>query len=175
MGGAHLILWAANRALVLSGYGEWNKALTKHRVYQNIWYAVPFFVVSAGIGFVPHIDRAIAFVGRVAHAGVWVCLFVALGGILSALQDMHSASARAQMRSIKGYMQVGKLVVLLICTVLVLSILIDRSPLWMISGLGALSAVLLLVFKNTLLSPVASTQLTPTISAHWRLDRNAAV
>jgi len=44
--------------------------------------------------------------------------------------------------------------------VLVLSILIDRSPLWMISGLGALSAVLLLVFKDTLLSLVASTQLT---------------
>jgi miniconductance mechanosensitive channel len=42
----------------------------------------------------------------------------------------------------------------------VLSILIDRSPLWMISGLGALSAVLLLVFKDTLLSLVASTQLT---------------
>src|SRR3546814_13042260 len=47
-----------------------------------------------------------------------------------------------------------------ICTVLVLSILLDRSPLWMISGLGALSAVLLLVFKDTLLSLVASTQLT---------------
>jgi miniconductance mechanosensitive channel len=44
--------------------------------------------------------------------------------------------------------------------VLVLSILIDRSPLWMLSGLGALSAVLLLVFKDTLLSLVASTQLT---------------
>src|SRR3546814_16328709 len=47
-----------------------------------------------------------------------------------------------------------------ICTVLVLSILLDRSPLWMISGLGALSAVLLLVFKDTLLSLVASPQLT---------------
>src|SRR3546814_16250313 len=47
-----------------------------------------------------------------------------------------------------------------ICTVLVLSILLDRSPLWMISGLGALSAVLLLVFKDTLLSLVASTQMT---------------
>jgi miniconductance mechanosensitive channel len=44
--------------------------------------------------------------------------------------------------------------------VLVLSILIDRSPLWMLSGIGALSAVLLLVFKDTLLSLVASTQLT---------------
>lgn len=157
---ARLVLWAANRALVLSGYGEWNKALTKHRVYQNIWYAVPFFVVSAGIGLVPHIDKAVEFVGRVAHAGVWVCLFVALGGTLSALQDMHSASTRAQTRSIKGYIQIGKLILLVICTILVLSILIDRSPLWMISGLGALSAVLLLVFKDTLLSLVASTQLT---------------
>ncbi|MCJ9714521.1 mechanosensitive ion channel family protein, partial [Bordetella hinzii] len=53
-----------------------------------------------------------------------------------------------------------KLIMMAICVVLVLSILMDRSPLWMISGLGALSAVLLLVFKDTLLSLVASTQLT---------------
>ena len=113
-----------------------------------------------GIDLVPHVDRAAEIVGRLAHAGAWICVFVALSGVLSAWQDTYSATTRAQTRSIKGYIQIGKLVLMAICTVLVLSILIDRSPLWMISGLGALSAVLLLVFKDTLLSLVASTQLT---------------
>jgi len=157
---ARVVLLLAHRVLVLSGRRDWDKALLRHRAYQNLWYAVPFAVVSMGIGLVPHVERAVEIVGRLAHAGAWICVFIALSGVLSAWQDTYSATTRAQTRSIKGYIQIGKLVLMAICTVLVLSILIDRSPLWMISGLGALSAVLLLVFKDTLLSLVASTQLT---------------
>ena len=157
---ARVVLLLAHRLLVLTGHEDWDKALQRRRAYQNLWYAVPFAVVSMGIDLVPHVDRAAEIVGRLAHAGAWICVFVALSGVLSAWQDTYSATTRAQTRSIKGYIQIGKLVLMAICTVLVLSILIDRSPLWMISGLGALSAVLLLVFKDTLLSLVASTQLT---------------
>ncbi|WP_249205414.1 mechanosensitive ion channel domain-containing protein [Achromobacter sp. Marseille-Q0513] len=157
---ARVVLLLAHRLLVLTGHEDWDKALQRRRAYQNLWYAVPFAVVSMGIELVPHVDRAAEIVGRLAHAGAWICVFVALSGVLSAWQDTYSATTRAQTRSIKGYIQIGKLVLMVICTVLVLSILIDRSPLWMISGLGALSAVLLLVFKDTLLSLVASTQLT---------------
>ncbi|MEN4920321.1 mechanosensitive ion channel domain-containing protein [Achromobacter spanius] len=157
---ARVVLLLAHRLLVVSGHGDWDKALQRRRAYQNLWYAVPFAVVSIGIDLVPHSERAVAVVGRLAHAGAWICVFVAFSGVLSAWQDTYSATTRAQTRSIKGYIQIGKLILMAVCTVLVLSILIDRSPLWMISGLGALSAVLLLVFKDTLLSLVASTQLT---------------
>ncbi len=157
---ARVVLLLAHRLLVASGRGDWDKALQRRRAYQNLWYAVPFAVVSVGIDLVPHAERAVTIVGRLAHAGAWICVFVAFSGVLSAWQDTYSATTRAQTRSIKGYIQIGKLILMAVCTVLVLSILIDRSPLWMISGLGALSAVLLLVFKDTLLSLVASTQLT---------------
>lgn len=157
---ARVVLLLAHRLLVVSGHGDWDKALQRRRAYQNLWYAVPFAVVSMGIGLVPHAESVVTIVGRLAHAGAWICVFVAVSGVLSAWQDTYSATTRAQTRSIKGYIQIGKLVLAAVCTVLVLSILIDRSPLWMISGLGALSAVLLLVFKDTLLSLVASTQLT---------------
>ncbi|PTX01397.1 mechanosensitive ion channel protein MscS [Achromobacter mucicolens] len=157
---ARVVLLLAHRLLVVSGHGDWDKALQRRRAYQNLWYAVPFAVVSMGIDLVPHAERVVTIVGRLAHAGAWICVFVAFSGVLSAWQDTYSATTRAQTRSIKGYIQIGKLILMAVCTVLVLSILIDRSPLWMISGLGALSAVLLLVFKDTLLSLVASTQLT---------------
>ncbi|MDH0092414.1 mechanosensitive ion channel family protein [Achromobacter mucicolens] len=157
---ARVVLLLAHRLLVVSGHGDWDKALQRRRAYQNLWYAVPFAVVSMGIDLVPHAERVVTVVGRLAHAGAWICVFIAFSGVLSAWQDTYSATTRAQTRSIKGYIQIGKLVLMAVCTVLVLSILIDRSPLWMISGLGALSAVLLLVFKDTLLSLVASTQLT---------------
>lgn len=157
---ARVVLRLAYRALRASGHENWDQALQRRRAYRNLWYAVPFAVVSVGIDQVPHAEKMVTLVGRLAHAGAWICVFVAFSGVLSAWQDTYSATTRAQTRSIKGYIQIGKLILLAVCTVLVLSILIDRSPLWMISGLGALSAVLLLVFKDTLLSLVASTQLT---------------
>ncbi|KDC74701.1 transporter, small conductance mechanosensitive ion channel MscS family protein [Bordetella bronchiseptica MBORD635] len=157
---ARVVLYFAHRLLVLSGREDWDRALSRRRAYQNFWYAVPFAVVSMGIELVPHAERAVTVVGRLSHAGAWICVFVAFSGVLSAWQDTYSATTRAQTRSIKGYIQIGKLILCAVGAVLVLSILLDRSPLWMISGLGALSAVLLLVFKDTLLSLVASTQLT---------------
>lgn len=157
---ARIVLYFAHRLLVLAGHEAWDEALTKHRSYHRLWYAVPFATVALGIGEVPHAAHAAGVVERLAHAGAWICVFLAAGSALSAWQEVYAASKEAQTRSIKGYIQIGKLALALICGVLVLSILIDRSPLWMLSGLGALSAVLLLVFKDTLLSLVASTQLT---------------
>ncbi|MBN0252772.1 mechanosensitive ion channel, partial [Pseudomonas aeruginosa] len=46
------------------------------------------------------------------------------------------------------------------CAIIIVSIIIDRSPLLLLSGLGAMSAVLLLVYNDTLMSFVASVQLT---------------
>jgi miniconductance mechanosensitive channel len=157
---AWIVLYFAHRLLVLAGHGAWDEALTRHRAYHRLWYAVPFATVALGIGEVPHIAQAAGIVERLAHALAWICVFFAAGSALSAWQDIYAASKEAQTRSIKGYIQIGKLALALVCGVLVLSILIDRSPLWMLSGLGALSAVVLLVFKDTLLSLVASTQLT---------------
>ena len=171
---ARVVLLLAHRLLVLTGHEDWDKALQRRRAYQNLWYAVPFAVVSMGIDLVPHVDRAAEIVGRLAHAGAWICVFVALSGVLSAWQDTYSATTRAQTRSIKGYIQIGKLVLMAICTVLVLSILIDRSPLWMISGLGALSAVLLLVFRTAVAGGQHPAH-QQRHAAHRRLDRDAAV
>lgn len=157
---ARIVLGIAHRLLVLAGHEKWDRAFIRHRAYHRLWYAVPFATVALGIDEVPRIGHWAVVIGRVAHGCAWICVFLAAGSALSAWQDVYAESKEAQTRSIKGYIQIGKLALALVCGVLVLSILIDRSPLWMLSGLGALSAVLLLVFKDTLLSLVASTQRT---------------
>lgn len=148
------------RVLSLSGHRNWAAALLRHRIYRRLGYAIFLAVIALGIGEVPNLGRFSRLIERLAHAGTWVSVFLMLSGVFSAWQTVFAGSQRAQTRSIKGYVQIAQLALWLICGVLVLSILIDRSPLWMLSGLGALSAVLLLVFKDTLLSLVASTQLT---------------
>jgi miniconductance mechanosensitive channel len=89
-----------------------------------------------------------------------VYVFLAFNRLLRAWQDVNMLGVQqGRGRPIKGYLEVAQLAVWALCVVLVVSVLLDQSPLLMLSGLGALSAVLLLVFKDTLLSLVASTQM----------------
>ena len=156
----HVLTKITRRALTAVGHNDWSVALSRRRVFRNVSYAMPLLAIIANIGLLPIDDKYVGMLTRVFLSACIVFLFMAINGALSAWQDIYSASSRAQTRSIKGYLELAKIAVWAICLILIISILVNRSPLLMLSGLGALSAVLLLVFKDTLLSLVASTQLT---------------
>jgi len=157
-------LHLAHQVLDLSGRRHWSEALFHHGAYRNLARAAPFAVIASGVTLLTGLTVIAPFIARIAHALTWVFLFLSLKGVLNACHVVYSKATqdqpRSQTHSIKGYIQLGKIALTVLCAVLVVSIVLDRSPALMISGLGALSAVLLLVFKDTLLSVVASTQLT---------------
>ncbi|NYT57635.1 mechanosensitive ion channel family protein [Alcaligenaceae bacterium] len=157
---AHVLTNITRRALTAVGHDDWSVALSRRRVFRNVSYAVPLLVIIGNIGLLPIEEKYVGMLSRIFLSAGIVFLFMAVNGALSAWQDIYAASTRAQTRSIKGYLELGKIIVWAVCLILIISILVNRSPLLMLSGLGALSAVLLLVFKDTLLSLVASTQMT---------------
>ena len=157
---ARIVTTVARRMLVAMGRDNWSTALARRRVFRSLSYAVPLLVVAGNVGLLPVDEKYTGLLARVFLSAGLVFIFMALSGALSAWQDIYSASERAQTRSIKGYLELGKIAAWAICLILVISVMVNRSPLLMLSGLGALSAVLLLVFKDTLLSLVASTQMT---------------
>ena len=150
----------ARRMLTAAGHDDWSKALSRRRVFRNLSYTLPLLAIMLNIGVLPFDEKYGDVLARIFLSAGLVFFFLAINGALSAWQDIYSASARAQTRSIKGYLELGKILFWALCLILIISILVNRSPLLMLSGLGALSAVLLLVFKDTLLSLVASTQMT---------------
>src|SRR5690606_4343308 len=87
---------------------------------------------------------------------------LSLGHLLNALGDIYERVApdRARSKPIKGYLQLVKILLFAVAAILVVAVLIERSPLLLLSGLGAMTAVLMLVFKDTILSFVASVQLS---------------
>ncbi len=85
---------------------------------------------------------------------------MAISSALSLLNDVYERRDDAAERPIKGYVQVGKILIYCAAAVLVIATLMDRSPLLLLSGLGALAAVLMLIFQDTILSLVASVQIT---------------
>lgn len=150
----------ARRALRIVGRPDWAESLIRHRVFRSIGFALPLLVVLSNLPLLAlPPDLAGLLVRLFTSAGV-VFVFLALIGVLRTWEDVYSASNKGQTRSIKGYVELGRILLWAICAILVVSIMMDRSPLLMLSGLGALSAVLLLVFKDTLLSLVASTQMS---------------
>lgn len=155
-----VVLSVARRMLKAVGRENWSDALQRHRVFRNVGHLAPLLVLTINVSLLPITERYLEPVSRFLHATCLVFFFMVLNGLLKAWLDAYEATTRAQTRSIKGYVELAKIILWGICVILVFSLLIDRSPLLMLSGLGALSAVLLLVFKDTLLSLVASTQMT---------------
>jgi miniconductance mechanosensitive channel len=143
--------------------GEWSKALLNHRVIARLAHVIPALVVYYGVGFLSGLPESVAVVIRsVASAYVVLTIAWAIGNLLNAVGEIYVQRdpARAQARPIKGYLQVLKIVAYLVTAILIIAVLFNRDPLLLLSGLGAMTAVLLLVFKDTILSLVASVQLS---------------
>jgi miniconductance mechanosensitive channel len=92
-----------------------------------------------------------------------VLLIVFIAGSLMLLLDIadrfYQERENAQARPIKGYLQLCKILMIIVAAILAISFILDKSPVLMLSGLGAVAAVLMLIFQDTILSLVASIQL----------------
>lgn len=127
------------------------------------WLAtvVPLLIISRGVVLVPHLyEDAITVITHTAQALIVVSIAMAIVKGLTYANEIYERLPRSRNRPIKGFIQVVKIVVLCGAAIIMISILIQQSPLLLLSGLGAITAVLLLVFKDTILSLVASVQLT---------------
>ncbi|MDQ3287880.1 MAG: mechanosensitive ion channel family protein [Pseudomonadota bacterium] len=166
---AALASWLTRRVLlrIVAKLAEaspvhWDNVVMSHNVLSRLAHVVPALVMYLGIGLVPALPEAVEAVVR-SVALAWMVLTVALavGNLLDALNEIYRMRGeRARERPIKGYLQLIKLLVFVIAAVLMIAALINRSPLLLLTGLGAMTAVVLLVFKDTILSLVASVQLS---------------
>jgi len=138
----------------------WHDALIQYSVFARLSRMLPALVVYFGLNLIPGLTDGIVALGEnLAVSYVLFTLSLAVSALLSAVNVIYERSPMAQERPIKGFLQVAKIVVFVLAAVLIIATLIDRSPVLLLSGLGAMTAVLLLIFKDTILSLVASVQL----------------
>ncbi len=135
--------------------------MPEHGVVRRLAHAVPAIVLSAGVGIVPRMPEAlVTVVQNVCSAYIVLTLALALSAVLNMVNAVYQRRPDAAARPIKGYLQVVKIAIYAIAAILMIAALIDRSPLILLSGLGAMAAVLMLIFQDTLLSLVASVQIS---------------
>ena len=131
------------------------------RVISRLSNVVPSMVLAAGIRIVPDLPpELVAFV--IAACRAWAVLTVALAvsHALDAANELYERRPDARNKPIKGYLQVVKIVVFVIAGLSIVATLLGVKLGPLVTGLGAATAVLMLIFQDTILSLVASVQIS---------------
>jgi miniconductance mechanosensitive channel len=133
------------------------------RFITRLSNVIPALIIFAGIRLIDNFPATfITVVQNVCSAFIVLMLALAFSSLLDFVNKLYQYRPDANRRPIKGYIQVIKIFIVVTATILIITSLIDRSPLILFSGLGAMAAVLMLIFQDTLLSLVASVQISST-------------
>ena len=139
---------------------RWDDALYQHNVFRWLSRLVPALVIEWGVRALPNLKPSIVtLIANLALALVAYFLVRAICATLSALEWTYRQSPRGAERSIKGVVQLAKIIVFIIGLLVTIAAVTDKQVGLLLSGLGAMSAVLILVFKDTILGFVAGVQL----------------
>jgi miniconductance mechanosensitive channel len=136
---------------------QWDNIFLEHKVFHKLSHFVPAIIIYYFSSTFPSYQQLII-------KGTWTYMIIV--GILTVNVSLDAVNAVyrtyeiSKIRPIRGYIQVVKIFVFAIGGILVIANLIGQSPLFLLSGIGALSAVIMLVFKDSLLGLVAGIQLT---------------
>lgn len=145
------------KTVIAKSKTKWDDALFQHKVFERTILIIPALVIYAAA---PLALSAQDWLRRIAFCLILFGLLLAFDKFLNAVNDIYRKLEISKTKPIKGYLQVLKIAAYVIGAIVIVSTLVDRSPLLLLGGIGAATAVLLLVFQNTILGFVASIQLT---------------
>ena len=123
---------------------------------NRISYIVPLFILynlfNSFIGNYLIINRLLLSL-------IAIVVILSFNSLLNVFSDIYNRSRFSNNINLKSYFQIIRLIINLLSIIIVISIISGQSPLYLLSGLGALTAVLMLIFKDTILSFVSSIQI----------------
>jgi len=157
---ARRVLLRILRRLAARTPTRWDETLLDQKVFDILAWALPLLVLYQGLQFVINLPAGLTeFLQRLTSALMVLVVARSVSALLNGVNVIYNGYPVAQHRPIKGYLQVGQIIVYLVGGVFIVAILINQSPWYFLSGLGAMMAIVLLVFRDTLLSMVAGIQL----------------
>jgi len=158
---AKVILIGMARRFAAMSSVTWDDILVEHKVFERIVHLVPAIIIFWGIDLVPEVpDGAVTVVRNVMLGYMILMLTLALSSSLGAGNEIYGKTEMAKDRPLKGFVQLVQLVIWILGGIMIVAAILDRSPVLLLSGFGAMTAVLLLIFKDTIMSLVASVQIT---------------
>jgi miniconductance mechanosensitive channel len=140
---------------------SWDDILLKKKVFSRIAHLVPAMVIYkfVSIPFAGY-DWLITLINGAALIYMIVMVMLAIDAFLNAALEIYKTYEISNRIPIKGFIQVFKILVYFTSAIFIISILLDKTPVFLFSSLGALTAVLMFIFKDSILGFVAGIQLS---------------
>ena len=140
---------------------QWNTLLMKRRVIHHLIHILPGILIYylLPMAFVRGKDM-LEFSQKVCAVYIIVAVLLTINGLLLVMLDVYNMKDKQKNRPLKGFVQVLQVLLFFIGGIIVVSVLIGKSPMTLFAGLGASAAVLMLVFKDSILGFVAGVQLS---------------
>ena len=160
---AYILFLATNQIILRSIAKIFRRTSTKfddilleQKVFSKLPYLIPLIFLYSLRDVVPFFKT----VDRFLIALISLIILISLNALINAINDVYKKSRYSEKLNIKSYAQVVKLIINSIGIIIIAALIAGKSPIYFLSGLGALTAVLILVFKDTILSLVSSVQIS---------------
>ncbi len=155
------VLLRGVKRLVLRTRAKWDDVLFSDRVLRRMSHILtPMLVyVLLPVAF-PRESEALHILVRLTQIAIVVVIFRFVSALIYTAFEFVSERPAWEGKPIKGLRQTGQGIALLICTILVVSILLGKSPAFLLTGLGASAAVIMLIFRDSILGFVSGIQLS---------------
>ena len=147
--------------MVLRSKSRWDDHLYEQKVFTRLALIIPALIIEVFLpATVSDYPRVIHFIEVALALYSAVVMIIVVISFLNTVYHIYGDLEVAESKPIKGYLQIGKIIVFVVGAIIIISMLIGQSPLTLLAGLGAMSAVILLIFKDSILGFVAGVQIS---------------
>lgn len=142
---------------------RWDDPLANNRLLTKVSWIIPVSLFSIALDtFLDPTSASYLLAKKTVMAGFVIVGVVSLNALFSTITDIHRILRKQKGSTLRGYTDAGKIVTFALGGIFLISIFTGKSPWGILSVLGGLTAITMLVFKDTILGFVASVQLTST-------------
>jgi len=139
---------------------KWDDVFVRQKVFNRLAHLAPAVIIFYALRFIFEAEGVVRFLQNLTQSYMILVVVLVIDSVLNALHEIYMKLPVSEGRNIKGYIQVVKIIIYFLAVILVISIFSGEAPKALLTGVGAMAAVLMLVFRDTILGFVASIQLS---------------
>lgn len=151
-----IVVRIVNRIFTRNKYA-WGNVLLERKIFRTLSHIVPAIIIYQ---FADIFEDYKTIIQRLSITYIMIISLIVITRMLNAVNDIYRMYEISKTRPIKGYIQVANIIIVAIGVISIIANLVGKSPFILLGGIGALSAVIMLVFKDSILGLVAGVQLT---------------
>ena len=145
----------------------WDNILFEKKVFRRLSHLVPAIIIHYGVTFaMEDFPVAVEVIQQATYLYMVIAVILVIDAVINSFHEIYNTLPVSKNRSIKGLVQVVKIFIYILGFGIVISIILQKDLTTFFAGLGAMAAVIMLIFKDSILGFVAGVQLSANDMVH---------